>query len=63
MAAQPPATAAPPSLDEALEQLRAGQAAEVAPRLPQLVLRMLPLLRLLGPKQRAQLIQFLQQLP
>lgn len=62
-AAAPSAAAEPASLDEALDQLRAGQAAAVLPRLPQLVQRVLPLLRLLGPKQRAQLIQFLQQLP
>lgn len=57
-----PAAADAASLDAALELLGQGRAADVVPKLPQLVLRMLPLLRLLGPRQRAQLIDFLQKL-
>lgn len=61
-AAPAPVAAEAASVDAALEQLGQGRAAEVVPQLPQLVLRLLPLLRLLGPRQRAQLIQFLQKL-
>ena len=57
-----PAAVDAASLDSALELLGQGRAADVVPKLPQLVLRMLPLLRLLGPRQRAQLIDFLQKL-
>ena len=57
----PAAPTAPPSVDAALELLQAGRAQELAPQLPGLIGRILPLLRLLGPKQRAQLIQFLGQ--
>lgn len=60
-AAPTPAPAAGPSVDAALELLQAGRAQELAPQLPGLIGRILPLLRLLGPKQRAQLIQFLSQ--
>jgi hypothetical protein len=34
----------------------------VAEKMPQIIGRLLPVLRLLGPGQRAQLIQFLQRL-
>lgn len=47
-------------IDEVLEQIRLGQVQDLLPRMPQIIGRILPLLRLLGPKQRAQLIQFLQ---
>lgn len=62
-AAEPAAAAPPPapvSVDAALEALKAGRGSELAPQLPALVVRILPLLRLLGPRQRAQLIEFLQ---
>lgn len=59
--AAPAAPAAPPSVDAALELLQAGRGQELAAQLPGLIGRILPLLRLLGPKQRAQLIQFLGQ--
>ena len=52
--------AASPSVDAALLMLQAGKAQELAPQLPALVGRILPLLRLLGPKQRAQLMQYLE---
>jgi hypothetical protein len=58
--AAPPVAGAPPSVDAALELLQAGRVQELAPQLPALIGRILPLLRLLGPKQRAQLLQFLQ---
>lgn len=58
--AAPPATTGPVRVDEALDLLQQGRQDEVLPRLPLLVGRLLPLLRLLGPKQRAQLIEFLQ---
>lgn len=55
------APAAPPvSVDAVLELLREGRAQEALPKLPAVIGRLLPLLRLLGPNQRAQLIQFLQ---
>ncbi|ODS64979.1 MULTISPECIES: response regulator [unclassified Arenimonas] len=54
------APAPPVSVDAALEALKAGRGSELAPQLPALVVRILPLLRLLGPRQRAQLIEFLQ---
>lgn len=54
------APAGPVRVDEALELLQQGRQDEVLPRLPLLLGRLLPLLRLLGPKQRAQLIEFLQ---
>lgn len=54
------APAGPPSVDAALELLQAGRTQELAPQLPAVIGRILPLLRLLGPNQRAQLIQFLQ---
>lgn len=59
-ATAPAAPAAPPSIDAALALLQAGRTQELAPQLPAVIGRILPLLRLLGPTQRAQLIQFLQ---
>ncbi|KAA2284478.1 GGDEF domain-containing response regulator [Arenimonas fontis] len=48
------------SVDEVLERIRQGRAREVLPQVPAVIGKLLPLLRLLGPRQRAQLIQFLQ---
>ncbi len=48
------------SVDEVLEQLQAGHVQEVLPKLPGVIGRLLPLLRLLGPNQRKQLVEFLQ---
>ncbi|MBW8312363.1 MAG: response regulator [Rhizobium sp.] len=59
-AASPAPAAAPVSVDAVLELLREGRAQEALPKLPAVIGRLLPLLRLLGPNQRAQLIQFLQ---
>jgi diguanylate cyclase (GGDEF)-like protein len=60
------ASAAPASeplrLDPLLDQLAAGNGREVVEKLPQVIGRLLPIFRLLGPTQRAQLIQFLQRL-
>jgi hypothetical protein len=47
-------------VDAVLDLLREGRAQEALPKLPAVIGRLLPLLRLLGPNQRAQLIQFLQ---
>ncbi|GGA73935.1 hypothetical protein GCM10011521_10120 [Arenimonas soli] len=59
-----PAAAAPArtvaSVDEVLEQLQAGRVQDVVPKLPAVIGRLLPLLRLLGPNQRKQLVEFLQ---
>jgi hypothetical protein len=59
-----PAAAAPVRalvrVDEVLDQLQAGRVQEVMPKLPAVIGRLLPLLRLLGPNQRKQLIDFLQ---
>jgi len=57
-AAATPST--PASVDAALELLQAGRTQELAAQLPAVIGRILPLLRLLGPNQRAQLVQFLQ---
>jgi len=54
--------AAPVLIDPLLAQLAAGNARPLAEKLPQVIGRLLPLFRLLGPNQRAQLIQFLQKL-
>ncbi|WP_211251933.1 hypothetical protein, partial [Arenimonas malthae] len=59
-AASPAPAAAPVSVDAVLDLLREGRAQEALPKLPAVIGRLLPLLRLLGPNQRAQLIQFLQ---
>lgn len=56
------ATAATLRLDPLLDQLAAGDTRAVAEKLPQVIGRLLPVFRLLGPNQRAQLIQFLQRL-
>ena len=48
------------SVDDVLARIHQGQAREVLPEIPAVIGRLVPLLRLLGPKQRAQLIQFLQ---
>lgn len=59
----PAAAKVPPiRLDPLLDQLAAGDSRAVAEKLPQIIGRLLPVLRLLGPNQRAQLIQFLQRL-
>jgi diguanylate cyclase (GGDEF)-like protein len=49
-------------IDPLLDQMAAGNPRAMAEKLPQVIGRLLPLFRLLGPKQRAQLIQFLQKL-
>ena len=61
-AAAAAAAPAPLRLDPLLDQLAAGDARAVADKLPQVIGRLLPIFRLLGPNQRAQLIQFLQRL-
>src|SRR5690606_30083338 len=62
--AAPAASVAPEpavvSVDDVLARIHQGQAREVLPEIPAVIGRLVPLLRLLGPKQRAQLIQFLQ---
>ncbi len=57
-------TPAPPVvlIDPLLAELAAGNPRPLAGQLPQVIGRLLPLFRLLGPKQRAQLVQFLQRL-
>jgi len=57
-----PAPANPLLVDPLLAQLEAGNPRPLAEKLPQVIGRLLPLFRLLGPNQRAQLIQFLQRL-
>ena len=47
-------------VDIASNLVAAGNARAVAEKMPQVIGRLLPVLRLLGPGQRAQLIQFLQ---
>ncbi|MFY2764700.1 GGDEF domain-containing response regulator [Arenimonas sp. MALMAid1274] len=49
-------------LDPLIDALVAGNARPAQEKLPQIIGRLLPILRLLGPNQRAQLIQFLQRL-
>ena len=57
----PPAQASEPlRIDEVLDQIQAGQGQAVLAKLPAIIGRLLPLLRLLGPNQRKQLIEFLQ---
>jgi diguanylate cyclase (GGDEF)-like protein len=53
---------APVLIDPLLAALAAGDSRAAKEQLPQAVGRLLPLLRLLGPRQRAQLVQFLQKL-
>lgn len=64
--AQPQAaspTAGPPvSIDEALHRIARDETQAVLPALPQLITRLLPLLRLLSARQRAQLVSYLQKL-
>ncbi|MBW8368051.1 MAG: response regulator [Arenimonas sp.] len=65
IATQPVAGAAkapPLQLDPLLDQLAAGDSRAVTEKLPQIIGRLLPVLRLLGPNQRAQLIEFLKRL-
>jgi two-component system, cell cycle response regulator len=57
-----PATAASLRLDPLLDELARGNVGPMREQLPQAIGRLLPLFRLLGPKQRAQLIAFLQKL-
>lgn len=59
-AASPAGTREHVRVDEVLEQLQAGRVQDVVPKLPAVIGRLLPLLRLLGPNQRKQLIEFLQ---
>jgi DNA-binding response OmpR family regulator len=56
------AAAEPLRLDPLLDQLAAGNTRAVSEKLPQVIGRLLPIFRLLGPNQRAQLVQFLQRL-
>ena len=57
----PPAQASEPlRIDEVLDQIQAGQGQAVLAKLPAIIGRLLPLLRLLGPNQRKQLVEFLQ---
>lgn len=52
----------PLRLDPLLDQLAAGDTRAIAEKLPLIIGRLLPIFRLLGPNQRAQLIQFLHRL-
>lgn len=69
-AAAPPAATAPGAatpaeplrLDPLFDQLARGDSQPILQKLPLVIARLLPLFRLLGPNQRAQLIQFLQKL-
>jgi two-component system cell cycle response regulator len=61
-AAGVPAAVGPPSVDEALAQIERGESLVVIPRLAVLMKRLLPLFRLLNPRQRAQLVLILQKL-
>lgn len=60
----PPATAPPLSIpiDPILDEIRHGQTRSAIEKMPLLLNRLLPLLRLLTPNQREHLIRFLQQL-
>jgi diguanylate cyclase (GGDEF)-like protein len=69
MPAQSAATSAPQAVasapvlvDEALQHIERGESQSVLGRQPQQISRLLPLLRLLNAKQRAQLIAYLQKL-
>jgi two-component system cell cycle response regulator len=60
-----PAAPSPPEplrLDPLFDHLARGDSQPILQKLPQVITRLLPLFRLLGPNQRAQLIQFLQKL-
>ena len=50
------------SVDEALSQIERGESLVVVPRLALLMKRLLPMFRLLNPRQRAQLVLILQKL-
>ncbi|GAB2501392.1 GGDEF domain-containing response regulator [Arenimonas alkanexedens] len=52
----------PIRIDPLLDQLAVGNTGAVTGKMPQIIGRLLPILRLLGPGQRAQLIEFLQRL-
>lgn len=52
----------PVLIDPLLAEMAAGNPRPLAEKLPQVIGRLLPLFRLLGPNQRAQLVQFLQKL-
>jgi two-component system, cell cycle response regulator len=56
------ASDSPVLVDEALKRIERGESQAVVPKLPQLVMRLLPLLRLLSPHQRTQLVGYLQKL-
>lgn len=58
----PAAPAAALRLDPLLDDLHRGHVQPMRDQLPQAIGRLLPLFRLLGPKQRAQLIAFLEKL-
>ena len=60
--ADAPAADPPLAVDEALAQIERGESLVVIPRLPALMKRLLPLFRLLNPRQRAQLVAILQKL-
>jgi two-component system cell cycle response regulator len=57
-----PTATEPLRLDPLFDQLARGDSQPLLQKLPQVITRLLPLFRLLGPNQRAQLIQFLQKL-
>ncbi len=62
-AASPSQTAGPTvSIDEALQRIARDETQAVVPALPQLITRLLPLLRLLSARQRTQLVSYLQKL-
>lgn len=62
-AAGPPLPAGPTvSIDEALHRIARDETQAVLATLPQLITRLLPLLRLLSARQRAQLVAYLQKL-
>ncbi|KFN41012.1 GGDEF domain-containing response regulator [Arenimonas oryziterrae] len=61
-AAPAPPAAEPVALDPLLEQVRLGNKQPALEKMPQILNRLLPIFRLLSANQRAQLIQFLQQL-
>ena len=50
------------SVDEALQSIARDETQAVVPALPQLITRLLPLLRLLSARQRTQLVSYLQKL-
>ena len=58
----PAAPTEPLRLDPLFDHLARGDSQPILQKLPQVITRLLPLFRLLGPNQRAQLIQFLQKL-